>query len=661
MRRLGVITVFALTVSPAVFAQSYRDGRVRHVEEGVSIQRATETGSEEATVNLPFLPGDRVWTDGGGRAEFQFAGGSLLRLDSASKLDYVARDDGRDDRVVLRLWSGALFVHLRDRRDGPFEIETPGGVITTGTRGVLRIDVQSGETRVSVYEGEATLDGAQPVRVRAGERLYARRGEVEEGPTQFDRTEGDEFAEWDDGRQQQTAYAANRQEALPQEVAPYADELDRHGTWYYETEVGHVWRPYVGAGWQPYSNGRWTWSVFGWTWVPYEPWGWAPSHYGRWGFTNALGWYWIPGATWAPAWVSWAVGGDYVGWCPLGYRDRPVLAYDRLGFARGHAVPRGTTVAETPWIYLRRGDVGARDLTRRRVQLDSNAIQQVRVVDTAQARLTRDFTVADATAAAATLARAVPRSASSRPQTSDTEMRGDLLTTIPAARRRGRPADGRDDLPAESGSVTGVPAGAFQRFGAVGRGDAAASTPLVPVPAARGPHPTDVRSGQRRVEEPADAGAISRRGRGAEVEARAPDRPVRERDAVSREREDSSDAEREVLRPMFRGLGRQRTEGGRDAASPPRDGGTQAEEGGWARRRGDGGERSGGGEAAGRRGGDSGQGQRGVEARPAGSAREREAAPRPSNPPARSEPQAQPRQEAPPPPPAAAARRRRDQ
>ena len=96
MRRLGVITVFALTVSPAVFAQSYRDGRVRHVEEGVSIQRATETGSEEATVNLPFLPGDRVWTDGGGRAEFQFAGGSLLRLDSASKLDYVAHDDGRD-------------------------------------------------------------------------------------------------------------------------------------------------------------------------------------------------------------------------------------------------------------------------------------------------------------------------------------------------------------------------------------------------------------------------------------------------------------------------------------------------------------------------------------------------------------------------------------
>src|SRR5260221_4680685 len=137
MRRLCVLTVLALTVSPAVFAQSYRHGRIRHVEEGVSIQRATETGAEEATANLPFLPGARVWTDQRRRAERQFAGRSRLRLDSASKLDYVAHDDGRDERTVLRLWSGALFLHLRERRDGPFEGETPGGGVTTGHRGVI--------------------------------------------------------------------------------------------------------------------------------------------------------------------------------------------------------------------------------------------------------------------------------------------------------------------------------------------------------------------------------------------------------------------------------------------------------------------------------------------------------------------------------------------
>jgi hypothetical protein len=28
-------------------------------------------------------------------------------------------------------------------------------------------------------------------------------------------------------------------------------------------------------------------------------------------------WVWIPGIEWAPAWVSWRVGGGYIGWAPL--------------------------------------------------------------------------------------------------------------------------------------------------------------------------------------------------------------------------------------------------------------------------------------------------------------------------------------------------------
>src|SRR5215468_2841933 len=72
MRRLWILTVAALAVTPAAFADTYRHGRIRHVEEGVSIQRGTDTGSEEAVANMPYLPGDRVWTDDGGRVEFQF-------------------------------------------------------------------------------------------------------------------------------------------------------------------------------------------------------------------------------------------------------------------------------------------------------------------------------------------------------------------------------------------------------------------------------------------------------------------------------------------------------------------------------------------------------------------------------------------------------------
>ena len=28
-------------------------------------------------------------------------------------------------------------------------------------------------------------------------------------------------------------------------------------------------------------------------------------------------WVWVPGVEWAPAWVTWRVGGGYIGWAPL--------------------------------------------------------------------------------------------------------------------------------------------------------------------------------------------------------------------------------------------------------------------------------------------------------------------------------------------------------
>ena len=42
---------------------------------------------------------------------------------------------------------------------------------------------------------------------------------------------------------------------------------------------------------------------------------------------NAGGaWFWIPSAGWGAAWVNWAVAPGYVGWCPLGWNNRPVVA-----------------------------------------------------------------------------------------------------------------------------------------------------------------------------------------------------------------------------------------------------------------------------------------------------------------------------------------------
>ena len=129
MRRLEVLTVLALTVSPAVFAQSYQHGRVRHVERGRQHPARDGDGPRKrprsACLSCPATGSGR--TRGAAR-EFQFAGGSLSRLDSASKLDYLNHDDGRDEAhraapAVGRLFPSTCATGATD----PSEVETPGG------------------------------------------------------------------------------------------------------------------------------------------------------------------------------------------------------------------------------------------------------------------------------------------------------------------------------------------------------------------------------------------------------------------------------------------------------------------------------------------------------------------------------------------------------
>jgi hypothetical protein len=560
-RRTSTFLALALAAPTFALAQdTYRHGRVRHTESGVSVQRATEPGSEEAMPNLPFLPGDRVWTDAQGRVEFQFADGTLLRLDSGSKLDYVAHEEGDDQRVILRLWSGSLIVHPRGARVSPaFAVETPGGVMVAEERGVYRVDVDSGETRVSVYEGQALLEADRQVRLRAGERAYARAGEAYDEAERFDLADVDDFGRWDADRQSDVRMARNVPEYLPEDISPYADELEEHGSWYYEAEVGHVWRPYVDAGWRPYHNGRWIWSSYGWTWLPYERWGWAPSHYGRWGYAPALGWYWVPGRSWAAAWVDWAIGSDYVGWCPTGWRDRHLPGRSR---DRGRAVPRGS--GNSAWVYAQRGDLGRRDLPQR-VAMDTAVPRNMTIIEPSRTRLTRDLRVTDAPPV---VARAVPRNVRTRPGPGDTtpELRSDPATTIPFPTARRRYESERDREAQRENARTRRPAPSRQA-GTAGADEPAAAAPApsavapAPAPGVSRPFPWTARPRPSRQKE--------QRERGSGADAR------------------SSEGDRDVLRPVFRPLSRPRPEGERSRGGGSDAGAREArprrerEGGGW--------------------------------------------------------------------------------
>jgi len=100
----------------------------------------------------------------------------------------------------------------------------------------------------------------------------------------------------------------------------FYDALSPYGSWVQMPAYGYVWQPLATVQdyrWRPYTVGNWAYTDDGWTWLSDEPFGWLTYHYGRWMRTHTLGWVWVPGDQWAPAWVSWRYGNNFVGWAPL--------------------------------------------------------------------------------------------------------------------------------------------------------------------------------------------------------------------------------------------------------------------------------------------------------------------------------------------------------
>jgi uncharacterized protein DUF6600 len=101
--------------------------------------------------------------------------------------------------------------------------------------------------------------------------------------------------------------------------ADFYEPLSPYGSWVTIGSHGRCWHPTgVETGWRPYCIGHWEWTDCGWYWVSDEPWAWACYHYGGWVDDPRAGWVWVPGTEWAPAWVTWREGGDYIGWAPCG-------------------------------------------------------------------------------------------------------------------------------------------------------------------------------------------------------------------------------------------------------------------------------------------------------------------------------------------------------
>src|SRR5437879_483056 len=142
----------------------------------------------------------------------------------------------------------------------------------------------------------------------------------------------------------------------------FYEPLSPHGAWIEVGSYGRCWHPaHVAVEWRPYCDGHWVWTDCGWYWVSDEPWAWACYHYGSWIYDPVYAWVWVPGIEWGPGWVSWRVGGGYIGWAPLPPHGLTVsvaaLPYVFVETSRFHEPVRPTTVIVNNTTVLNRTTV----------------------------------------------------------------------------------------------------------------------------------------------------------------------------------------------------------------------------------------------------------------------------------------------------------------
>jgi len=335
-RSIGVLIGAFLFLAP-LFAlaetndySNYSFARLSYIKGEVSVQRASDLGTETAEVNLPLVVGDKLLTMDG-QAEVQFGRRNYLRLDSFAQVEFALLPSEVDSRIKIHLLDGRAYLRVvsLDKEKG-IEVHSPDASFYILEEGLYRFEVDSeNETGIFVYEGSVEAAGEKgSVLVKAREKLVASRGEILSDPERF-YARSDGFDQWNESRD---GLLARRSSSayLPSAISEYEEELADNGRWVYEQPYGNVWVPYVHhIDWRPYYFGRWVWyPIIGWTWVSSEPWGWCTHHYGRWHWGINLGWYWIPRTHWGPAWVHWYHDYNYVGWCPLSYYNRPVVIID---------------------------------------------------------------------------------------------------------------------------------------------------------------------------------------------------------------------------------------------------------------------------------------------------------------------------------------------
>lgn len=318
-----------------LWSQTGAFARVSYVEGEARILRGDTGEWDYLDPNYLVAEGDLITTAPDARVELEFNRGALVFLDEGSELEVtrLRRDEGHFE-ATFYLREGTLRAHTPRESDLSLLVETPAAAVEVEARSDIKVRSRpSGYTEVYARKGSA--------RIRTEEtRLWLSEGEWVKIDPYGEIVDQGRWSRWDEDFD----YWCRRRirevvvvEYVPVDIGIGVWELSHYGRWTYVVGYGWVWVPPVtSARWRPYFYGRWVYRVeIGWVWVSFEPWGWVPYHYGRWAYISGIGWIWIPGRVFAPAWVSWCWGPDWVAWAPLGPGDMVLTTVYVDGFYLG--------------------------------------------------------------------------------------------------------------------------------------------------------------------------------------------------------------------------------------------------------------------------------------------------------------------------------------
>ncbi|HXT64533.1 MAG TPA: FecR family protein, partial [Pyrinomonadaceae bacterium] len=263
--------------------------RIQRVDGQVALADTANADDWRAVgLNEPYSVGDRIYTRDNSRASLAFNARNYARLNPNTALDAIALTD---DRTQLALRDGsAMFDVGYLPSGGLYEVGTPYGAVDFNQPGLYYVDVNNGNTMVSVLSGLAQVVGlAGSGQINKGEMLTLLGATA--GQALLSRMDGrnagylvDDYYRYQypnayDGRYvSYDSYLADPYYFDPYRndvsyryvsyVAPGINDLSYYGDWQNVSGYGYGWSPRVASGWTPYSEGYWINDYpYGPTWV----------------------------------------------------------------------------------------------------------------------------------------------------------------------------------------------------------------------------------------------------------------------------------------------------------------------------------------------------------------------------------------------------------